>query len=51
MGSREENEFEKKEIKKKSSHHGAVETNPIRNREVMGLIPGLAQWVKDLALP
>jgi len=26
-------------------------TNPIRNREVVGLTPGLAQWVKDLALP
>ena len=26
-------------------------TNPTRNDEVMGLIPGLAQWVKDLALP
>ena len=25
--------------------------NPTRNREVEGLIPGLAQWVKDLALP
>ena len=24
-------------------------TNPIRNDEVAGLIPGLAQWVKDLA--
>ena len=26
-------------------------TNPIRNREVVGLTPGLAQWVKDLVLP
>ena len=25
-------------------------TNPTRNREVSGLIPGLAQWNKDLAL-
>ena len=24
---------------------------PTRNYEVVGLIPGLAEWVKDLALP
>ena len=33
-----------------SSHRGAVETNPTRNHEVAGLIPGLTLWVKDLAL-
>ena len=26
-------------------------TNPTRNHEVLGWIPGLAQWVKGLALP
>ena len=34
-----------------SSRHGTVETNPTRNREVEGLIPDLAQWVKDPVLP
>ena len=33
-----------------SSHRGTVETNPTRNHEVVGSIPGLAHWVKDLAL-
>ena len=43
----------KKERKKGegSSCHGAVETNLTRNHGVVGLIPGLAQWVKDLTLP
>ena len=34
----------------RSSHRGAAEMNPTMNREVAGLIPGLTQWVKDLAL-
>ena len=39
------------EIQLGSSHHGAMETNPTRNHEVAGSIPGLTQWVKDPALP
>ena len=32
------------------SCHCEVETNLTRNHEVVGLIPSLIQWVKDLAL-
>ena len=35
----------------RSSRCGAAETNPTRNHEVWGLIPSLAQWVKDPVLP
>ena len=41
----------KKFLNSRSSHRGAVEMNPTRKHEVVGLIPGLTQWVKNLALP
>ena len=34
----------------RSSHCGTAEMNLTRNYEVAGLIPGLAQWVKDMVL-
>ena len=43
-------------IKKKKKKGGGVPvvvqwlTNPTRNHEVASLIPGLAQWVKDLVV-
>ena len=30
---------------------GAMETNPTRDHEVAGSIPGLVQWVEDLVWP
>ena len=39
------------EIINRSSRHGTAEMNLTRNQEVVGSIPGLIQWVKDLAVP
>ena len=41
-------------LKKKnsgSSHRGATKTNPTRNHEFAGSIPGLTRWIKDPVLP
>ena len=35
----------------RSSRCGTAETNLTRNDEVVGSIPGLTQWVKNLVLP
>ena len=40
-----------KTLNRRSSHCGAAEMNPTSIHEDAGSIPGLTQWVKDLALP
>ena len=37
-------------VSRRSSHHGSAVMNPTRLHEYVDSIPGLAQWVKDLAL-
>ena len=41
----------KKKKNYQSSHCDSLETNMTSIHEKAGSIPGLAQWVKDLALP
>ena len=38
------------QVDSQSYCHGAAEVNPTRSHEVVGSIPGLTQWAKDLAL-
>ena len=54
MKNSQESEEKRKKLGKKeqmrSSRRGSVVNNLLRNHEVEGSIPSLAQWVKDLAL-
>ena len=40
----------KESIGKKKKMEFPQETNPTRNHEVLGSIPGLRHWVKDMVL-
>ena len=33
-------------MRNRSSHHGAAETNPTRNHEALGTVPGFSQWLR-----
>ena len=44
--------LDKRDLKyERRFHCGTVETNPTRNCEVAGSIPGLTLWIEHLVLP
>ena len=47
---KERKERKEEKEKKSNSHRGSVEMNLTSMHEDAGSIPGLAQWIKDLAL-